>query len=158
MTIKLYSDTPLQHPTVHKLVDKYHTHSHRNKGYTNNFVLGHYTAIKTGLCCVRASGKEGFAIVLSCLCFGATIHQSLPEGVSILRSTHLHLQTLSRFGLAVRRWAGKQSDLGSNLLQLSFLFKSCGLWTLSCDLSLTINETLKRLSSLPILMQESFWL
>ena len=58
MTIKLYSDTPLQHPTVHKLADKYHTHSHRNKGYTNNFVLGHYTAIKTGLLCVRASGKE----------------------------------------------------------------------------------------------------
>ena len=28
---------------------------------------------------------------------------------------------------------GKQMDLGSNLLRLSFLFKSCGLWTLSCD-------------------------
>ena len=29
--------------------------------------------------------------------------------------------------------AGKQRDLGSNLLRLSFLFKNCGLWTLSCD-------------------------
>ena len=38
----------------------------------------------------------------------------------------------SRFGLAVRRSAGKQSDLGSAPLWLSFLFKSCGLWTLSC--------------------------
>ena len=38
-----------------------------------------------------------------------------------------------RFGLAVRRYAGKQRDLGSNPLRLSFLFKSCGLWTLSFD-------------------------
>ena len=29
--------------------------------------------------------------------------------------------------------AGKQKDLGSNPLWLSFLFKNCGLWTLSCD-------------------------
>ena len=27
----------------------------------------------------------------------------------------------------------KQKDLGSNPLRLPFLFKSCGLWTLSCD-------------------------
>ena len=40
---------------------------------------------------------------------------------------------VSRFGLAVRCWAGKQRDLGSNPLRLSFHFKSCGLWTLSCD-------------------------
>ena len=39
-------------------------------------------------------------------------------------------QSVSRFGLAARRQAGKQRDLGSNLLRLSFLFKSCGLWTL----------------------------
>ena len=41
----------------------------------------------------------------------------------------------SWFGLAVRLThvrAGKQTDFGSNLLRLSFLFKSCGLWTLSC--------------------------
>ena len=41
--------------------------------------------------------------------------------------------TVSRFGLAVRRKAGKRKDLGSIPLRLSFLFKSCGLWTLSCD-------------------------
>ena len=41
--------------------------------------------------------------------------------------------TCKPFGLTVRRWAGKQKDLGSNLLRLSFLFKGCGLWTLSCD-------------------------
>ena len=29
--------------------------------------------------------------------------------------------------------AGKQRNLGSNPLWLSFLFKSCGLWTLFCD-------------------------
>ena len=67
-------------------------------------------------------------------------------------------RAVSRSGLAVRRQAGKQRDLGSNPLRLSFLFKSCGLWTLSCDfVSLTINETLKWLSTLPILIKESFW-
>ena len=63
-----------------------------------------------------------------------------------------------QFGLAVRRWAGKQKDLGSIPLRLSFLlqrFVVCGHCLVT--LSLTINETLKWLSSLPILMQESFW-
>ena len=75
--------------------------------------------------------------------------------------THAHsplqqnLQNVSRFGLAVRSQAGKQKDLGSNLLRLSFLFKSC-LWTLSCDFVPHNYETLKWLSSLPILMQKSF--
>ena len=54
----------------------------------------------------------------------------------------------------------KQKGLGSTELQLSFLFRKvavCG-HRLNCDvLSLTINETLKWLSSLPTLMQESFW-
>ena len=53
--------------------------------------------------------------------------------------------------------AGKRRDLGSNPLRLSFLFKSCGLWTLSCDLVPHSYETLKCLSLLPTLMQESFW-
>ena len=50
--------------------------------------------------------------------------------------------------------AGKQKDLNSNLLRLSFLFKSCGLYR-HClvTLSLAVNETLKWLSSLTILMQ-----
>ena len=43
----------------------------------------------------------------------------------------------------------------SNLLRLSFLFKSCGLWTLSCAFVPHNYETLKWLSSLPTLMQES---
>ena len=48
---------------------------------------------------------------------------------------------------------GKQSDLGLNLLRLSFLFTSCCLWTLSCDFVPHNYETLKWLSSLPTLMQ-----
>ena len=61
---------------------------------------------------------------------------------------------VSRFGLAVRRQAGKQKDLGSTPLRLSFLFKEvvvCGHCLVT--LSLTINGTLKWLPSLPILMQ-----
>ena len=38
-----------------------------------------------------------------------------------------------RLGLAVRRYAGKQKDLGSIQIQLFPFFKSHGLWTLSCD-------------------------
>ena len=51
--------------------------------------------------------------------------------------------------------AGKQKDLGSNPLQLSFLFRNCGHCLVT--LSLTTNETLKRLLSLPLFMQKSFW-
>ena len=38
-------------------------------------------------------------------------------------------------------------------LRLSYLFKNCGLWTLSCDFAHTINETSKWLSQLPALVQ-----
>ena len=69
---------------------------------------------------------------------------------------HGRIYHVIRFGPAVRHQAGKQRDLESNPLRLSFLFKSCGMWTLSCDF-VPHNETLKWLSSLPILMQESFW-
>ena len=41
----------------------------------------------------------------------------------------------------------KQTELGSNLLRLSFLFKSCGLWTPSCGFVPHSYETLKWLSS-----------
>ena len=72
-----------------------------------------------------------------------------------MKYIRLHSQNwVSRFGLAV---AGKLRDLGSNPLRLSFLFKNCGLWTLSCDFVHHSYETLKWLSSLPILMQGSFW-
>ena len=66
------------------------------------------------------------------------------------------IRNISRFGLAVRHKAGKQRDLGSNLLRLSFLFKGCGLWPLSCDFVPHKYETLKWLSSLPTIMQKSF--
>ena len=68
------------------------------------------------------------------------------------------LALVSRFGPAVRLWAGKQKGLGSIPLRLSFLFKKvvvCGHCLVT--LSITINETLKWLSSLPILMPESLW-
>ena len=49
-----------------------------------------------------------------------------------------------------------QRDLDSNLLRLSFHFKNCGLWILSCDFVPHNYQTLKWLSLLPILMQKSF--
>ena len=64
---------------------------------------------------------------------------------------------VSRFGLAVRSQAGKQKDLGSNPLQLSFSSKVVVCGHCLVTLCLTISEILKWLSSLPILMQESFW-
>ena len=42
-------------------------------------------------------------------------------------------------------------------LRLSFLFKNCGLWTLSCDFAHTINETLKMAHTTAHLSAESFW-
>ena len=53
---------------------------------------------------------------------------------------------------SVESWAeikSVSSDLGSNPFRLSFLFKSCGRWTLSCDFVPHSYETLKWLSSLP---------
>ena len=48
---------------------------------------------------------------------------------------------------------GFQADRPSlSLLWLSFLFKSCGLWMLSCDFAHTINETLKWLTPMSILV------
>ena len=61
---------------------------------------------------------------------------------------------VSRFGPAVRRLAGKQKDLGSILLRLSsLLIKAVVCGRCLVTLSLTVNETLKWLLSLPILMQ-----
>ena len=84
--------------------------------------------------------------VVSCATFVTKIGTSITESVS-------------RFGPAVRSQpAGKLKGLGSIPLRLSFLFKKvvvCGHCLVT--LSLTINETLNWLSSLPILMHESFW-
>ena len=52
----------------------------------------------------------------------------------------------------IRKQAGLEDSSG---LLLSLLFNSCGHCLVI--LSLTVNETLKWLSSLPIFMQESFW-
>ena len=64
---------------------------------------------------------------------------------------------VSRFGLAVRRLAGKRTDLGSMPLRLSFLFKKvvvCG----HCPVSLPITSyrNIKIALIAAILMQESF--
>ena len=54
--------------------------------------------------------------------------------------------------------AGKRKGLGSIPLRFCLLFKKVRIYGLCLvTLSLTINKTLKWLSSLPILMQGSFW-
>ena len=55
---------------------------------------------------------------------------------------------------AVRRSPGQQKDLDSIPLRLSFLLKKVVICR-HCH-NVTINQTLKWLSSLPIVMQESF--
>ena len=61
------------------------------------------------------------------LCF--VIFQTVPEQRQIFLNS---VPRVSRFGLAVRLQAGKQKDLSLIPLRLSVLFKSCGLWTVSC--------------------------
>ena len=53
--------------------------------------------------------------------------------------------------------AGKQEGPRFESASALFLFESCGLWTLSCDFVPHSYETVKWLSSLPTLMQKSFW-
>ena len=65
---------------------------------------------------------------------------------------------VSWFGLVVRPHAGKQKDLGSIPLQLSFLFiKVDRPYDCLVTLPITINGTLKWLSSLHIVVQEFLW-
>ena len=57
-----------------------------------------------------------------------------------------------RSGKALVRLVSRGTSVGFKF-RLSSLFKSCGrLWTPSCGLSFTVNETLKSLSPLPTLM------
>ena len=79
---------------------------------------------------------------------------TLTSGTALTRLASLYIPSgLSRFGLAVRSWAGKQKDLGSIPLRFSFLFKCCGSWTVYfVTLPLTINYTLTWLSPLPMFM------
>jgi len=86
---------------------------------------------------------------------------ALRTGVSDKQTPCKIKRSMRWFGLAVRHEAGKQKDLGSVPLQLSLLFKKvmvCGHSLVTLSLTVTVNETLKWLSPLPILMQESFWL
>ena len=72
-----------------------------------------------------------------------------PDDSSVFNFKAIVYSRVSRFGLAVRRYAGKRKDLGSIPLRLSFLFRKvvvCGhYWNI------------KWLSSLSILIQVSFW-
>ena len=56
-----------------------------------------------------------------------------PHGFCGLKATLNQSSVLVREAFWPRGWkvAGKQKDLGSIPLWLSFLFRSCGLWTLS---------------------------
>ena len=85
---------------------------------------------------------------------GAPSLISLVVSVDVKHHVYLLTRTggVSRFGLAVRRYAGKRKDLGSIPLRLSFLFKKVVVCGQSCDFV----HHLKWLSSLPILMQKSF--
>ena len=93
-------------------------------------------------------------LVLSCACACVPVLSSVPEMEGIY-----YMPLGNRGGASEPVWrSGKQKALGSIPLRLSFLIKKvmvCGHCLVT--LSLTINETLKWLSSLPILMQKSFW-
>ena len=56
--------------------------------------------------------------------------------------TTVLISLVRRPGLGVRRYAGKQTDVGSNPLRLSLLFKSRGLWTLRFASRLRFSVTL----------------
>ena len=70
--------------------------------------------------------------------------------VAVLGSPFLNF--VSQFGLAGRQSASVQIRFGSPFSSTIVVCGHC-----LATLSFTINETLQWLSSLPILMQESFW-
>ena len=67
------------------------------------------------------------------------------------------MQAGSRFGLAVRRLAGKHKDIGSIPPIGCPARQTLRFVDSLVTVSLTVSETLKWLSSLPILMQESYY-
>ena len=70
------------------------------------------------------------------------VHEHGDTGFALYKFSKVFVSRLvSRCGLAVRRLAGKQKDLGSIRFGLS------------CDFAHTINETSKWLTQLPTLMQ-----
>ena len=90
--------------------------------------------------CVSRGGRPGWGVI--------SLHGSFRRDLNVVSDS---TGSVSRFGLA-RAPGSVRTRFGS-------LFSSkvvvCGHCPVT--LSLTINETLKWLSSLPILMQESFW-
>ena len=59
------------------------------------------------------------------------------RGLKEIRGLHVHRGVICSGRPSEPVWpsgkAGKERNLGSNPLRLSFLFESCSLWTLSCD-------------------------
>ena len=111
-------------------------------------------------CIKMGSGESHFNVSLI---VRDKVTRQCPQTTTLCTVNHgpiyIQVHAVSRFGLAVRRHAGKQKGrFGSIPLRLSLLFKKvvvCGHCLVT--LSLTINEAFKWLSSLPILMQEPFW-
>ena len=108
-------------------------------------------------------GKEGGVHCIAYIC--THVHETLsnyaqPSSVRtrpIWSRVNKHRRTagsnrVSRFGLAVGRRTSVRIRFGSPFSSKVVVCGHC-----LVTLSLTINETLKWLSSLPILMQESFW-
>ena len=81
---------------------------------------------------IQVAVQDGFG--------GAVVTCYIPEPCCFIFS----VLPLARCGLAVRRLAGKQKDLGSIRFGSPFSFlQKLFLWTLPCDFAHTINETLK---------------
>ena len=92
-----------------------------------------------------------------CLCGGEKVTELLRAATVPVRPCVWVRVALPWYVDSSAQESWKQKDLGSIPLRLSYLFKMvvvCGHCLVT--LSLTINEILKWLSSLPILMQESF--
>ena len=66
-------------------------------------------------------------LVIGPIIYFALLLGGIVAGIAIISA---FLMRVSRFVIALRRKPWKQRLLGSNLLRLSFLFKSCGFWTL----------------------------
>ena len=80
------------------------------------------------------------------LCMISISNFSEPEGQNISQCRVykvLAWLTVSWFGLVVRCYAGKQTDLGSNPLRLSFLFKLQRLWFVNTVLQLRPSQLMR---------------
>ena len=80
------------------------------------------------------------------------LHRS---GSSLLKWRQRGNCCVSRSNLAVRRWAGKQKDLGSIRFGSPLSSKIVVNGHLSSDFAYTVNETLRCLTQLPVLFVQS---